>query len=122
MSLSCSCGDPEDCDWYWHEPADYSTLDTKRRRRCKSCGTLIDVGSIVAMFLRDRYANGDIEERIYGEGCEIPMAEWYHCETCADLYFSLSELGFCVSPDEDMRGLVKEYAAMAAQQRNSKAT
>jgi len=52
-----------------------------------------------------------VEERIVGEGNEIYLADVYLCETCADLFFSLQDLGFsCVLPDEDMRELVKEYA------------
>jgi hypothetical protein len=40
----------------------------------------------------------------------------FHCEVCADLFFSLRELGFeCVAPDENMRELVLEYAEMQHQ-------
>ena len=119
MTLSCSCPDSDDDDvaWVWYSPDDYTTLETKRRKRCKSCGTLIDVGSIVLKFNRARHPRNDVEERIHGEGGEIPMPAWYHCETCADLWFSLTELGFCVAPDEDQRELVREYAAMVAKAR-----
>lgn len=118
MSLSCSCDTDDDCEWMYFSPSDYSTLNTTRRKRCKSCGTLIEVGAIVATFERKRYARTDIEERIYGEGeCAIPLAEWYHCETCADLYFSLVELGFCVQPDDNMHELVREYAQMVKDQK-----
>jgi hypothetical protein len=51
-----------------------------------------------------------IKEKIYGEGNEVPMTPKWMCERCGDLYFSLTELGFCVSLDDDMRELVKEYA------------
>ncbi|NCC28227.1 MAG: hypothetical protein EOM22_08805 [Gammaproteobacteria bacterium] len=114
MTLSCTCHDDDgDYEWLLHSPSDYSTLNTNRRKRCKSCGTLIDIGAIVARFERNRRTRGDIEGRIYGEdGHPIPIAEWYHCEECADLYFSLTELGFCVHPEDDMRELVREYAKM----------
>lgn len=113
MSLSCTCHDYDDAEWWWYGPDDYSTLNTTRRKRCKSCGTLIDVGAIVARFERNRQPRTDIEERIYGDGPTIPMAEWYHCEDCADQYFNLTEIGFCVDPTDNMRELVREYAAMA---------
>ena len=55
----------------------------------------------------------DIELSIYGEDGEIPLAPFYFCEICADLYFSLFELGFeCLGPGEDMREMVKEYAVV----------
>jgi hypothetical protein len=117
MSLSCTCSDNDDAEWYWYGPSDYSTLNTRRRKRCISCGTLIDVGAIVARFERNRCPQNDIEEKIYGEGPTIPMAERYHCESCADQYFNLTELGFCVYPEDSMRDLVREYAAMAAEAR-----
>lgn len=111
MPLSCSCPDADDAEWWWFHPGDYSVLDTKRARRCKSCGELIPVGSLVTKFKRERIPASDIEERIWGYG-DVPMATWYHCECCADLYFSLEELGFCVAPYEKMLELVKEYAEM----------
>lgn len=111
MTLSCSCDSDDDCDWYCTYPCDYSTLDTKRGRRCSSCKTIIKTGLITAKFERERRAKTDIEERIYGDGCDVPMPSLFLCEQCADLYFSLMELGFeCVSPEENMRDLVKEYA------------
>ena len=36
------------------------------------------------------------------------------CERCADLMFSLTELGYCAAPWEDQRELVAEYADMHA--------
>jgi hypothetical protein len=117
VSLSCSCYTGGDIEWWWYNPDDYSTLDTSRRKRCKSCGVLIDIGATVAKFRRTRYPRNDVEERIYGEAEEIPQAPWYHCEACADQFFNLSELGFCVDPTDNMRELVREYAAMAAEAR-----
>jgi hypothetical protein len=92
-------------------PDDYTTLKTRRRKRCCSCKTLIDVGAVCTEFNRYRHpAYDSIEEKIYGEGGEVPLASYYHCEKCADIYFSLDELGYCISIDEDMRQLAKEYA------------
>jgi hypothetical protein len=119
MPLTCGCDvdDDGDADWYWREQSDYSVLAPRgtgrpRRPRCQSCFDLINFGATVIRFERFRIANTDIEERIYGEGGEIPLAPYYHCERCADLFFSLTELGFCATPVEDMRELVREYAAM----------
>ena len=117
MSLSCTCGEYEDPEWFYYSPDDYSTLDTARRKRCKSCGALIDLGATVAKFRRTRYPRNDVEERIYGEAEEMPLAEWYHCEACADQFFNLTELGFCVDPEENMFELLREYAAMAKEAR-----
>lgn len=111
MSLSCSCDFDGDFDWYYMRPEDYSTLKTKRRKRCSSCGDLIDIGAISTSFDCWRPPRDEMEERIHGEDGEVYTAPMRHCERCADLYFSLRELGFeCVGPDEDMRELVKEYA------------
>jgi len=51
----------------------------------------------------------DVEINIYGEDGEIPMASWFMCESCGDIYFSISELGFCVSLDESMQAALDEY-------------
>lgn len=113
MPLTCSCDyDGDEPAWYVYSPSDYSEMPIfKRRRRCSSCDELIDGGAIVAKFNRSRCPRSDIEEAIYGDGPTIPLATQYICETCADLYFSLYELGFeCVTPDENMRELVREYA------------
>jgi predicted RNA-binding Zn-ribbon protein involved in translation (DUF1610 family) len=112
MPLTCSCDYGDEPDFYVYHPSDYSEMPVlKRRRRCASCGTLIDAGAIVAKFERARCPQTDLEEKIYGDGASIPLANQYLCETCADLYFSLFELGFeCVMPDENMRELVREYA------------
>lgn len=111
MSLSCSCGEWDGDGWYYIGPNDYTTLQTQRRKRCCSCKSLIDIGAICARF--DRYREpimDSIEEKIFGEGGEIQLASLYQCETCADIYFSLEEIGYCVPADNDMRELVKEYA------------
>ena len=112
MPLTCSCDYDDDPAWYVWNPNDYSEMPAfKRRRRCASCGELIDAGAVVAEFTRSRYARTYVEEEIYGDGPTVPMATQYLCEECADLYFSLVELGFtCVMPDENMRELVREYA------------
>lgn len=111
MSLSCSCDfDPEPGNIVWYAPLDYSELSTPKRKRCCSCESLIDLGAVSARFERYKIAETEIEENIHGE--EVPRAAWYMCEECADLYFSLTELGFCFFIGDNMRELAQEYAAM----------
>jgi hypothetical protein len=110
MSLSCSCDG--DYDWWYIPDADYSTLTTKRSRKCWSCGERIQVGALVLRCDCFRYAESEVEIRIYGEGNEVELAPRYLCERCADLYLSLAELGYCINMGDDVRELVKEYAEM----------
>ena len=77
-------------------PDDYEPMSARRRQRCMSCGELIDVGATAARVLRVRIPESDIECRIYGEDGEIPITHKWLCERCADLYFSLGDLGYCV--------------------------
>jgi hypothetical protein len=112
MPLTCECyyDGSEGFDWYFERPEDYSTLKTKRRKRCCSCKNLIDTGTVCLEFTRYRHPGYDsIEERIYGEGAEVPLASWFVCEKCADIYFSLEELGFCIDLGESMQSLLEEY-------------
>lgn len=111
MGLSCNCEQYlEAGQTYWYTPEDYTTLKTKTRKRCSSCIESIDVGSVAAEFQRVKVPGTDIELRISGEDGEIPRASSYLCERCADLFFSLNELGFCIDINEDMRELVKKLA------------
>lgn len=112
MPLTCYCEwEPEPGNWCWYGPDDYSTFEASRRKRCSSCHNLIDHASIVAKFERRRIPATDVEVAIFGEEGEIPLAPFYLCEECADLWFSFHDLGFeCVGPEENMRDLVKEYA------------
>ncbi len=114
MSLTCACDyDPEPGDICWVAPRDYSVLATKRARKCCSCGDKITPGETVAAFHRYKVPEYQIEIDIYGDdGFEgPPRATWYHCERCADLFFSLIDLGFCIHIKDEMRALVREYAA-----------
>lgn len=114
MSLSCYCDfdDYEPGMTIWTEIEDYTTLKTKRAKYCQSCKERIEVGSICAEACRFKVPEHAIEIDIYGEDGEIPRASKYLCERCADLFFSLKELGFCEQPWEDQRELVREYAEM----------
>ena len=115
MGLSCECDSdwyPEPGDWYWSGSAsDYEAMPLKRGKKCCSCGKIIKPGDISIHHPRVKCPDTDVEINIYGEDGEIPIAPDRMCENCADLFFSLDALGYCVNPREDMRELVKDYAA-----------
>lgn len=99
MPLTCECSD--DYEWMCLDPGDYATASEPAR--CSSCRADVQKGETVAVFGTLRYdENGDEE---YGDDMVM-------CEVCADLFFSLTELGFCVSPEENARHLVKEYVEL----------
>jgi hypothetical protein len=115
MPLSCSCDFDyyEDCAWFYETPDDYQPLARRRAVRCASCRALIRPGDTAIQFTRWRSVVSDIEARIYGDDGDVPLGPMFHCEVCADLFFSLRELGFeCIAPDENMRELVQEYAVL----------
>lgn len=124
MPLSCVCSDDggEPGDHLWYIPDDYRTLETRRRQRCCSCKELIDLGAVVAEVPRFKVPDTDVECEIYGDDGEILLASHYLCEVCADLYFSLTELHFCVDPHENQRELVKEYSALYGPEKQSEET
>lgn len=113
MSLSCSCPEWEGDGWYWQftlpkdENQIYSKLQTKRSRKCCSCGGRIAVGDDCLEFTRFRAANSDIEERIIGD--EVPLASWFMCEKCGEIFLNLDALGYCFNIDDKMSDLLEEY-------------
>jgi len=112
MSLSCGYCD-DGGDWYYFGPEDYTRLDTKRSRKCCSCGSKISVGDLCAKFPREQRNQDDsVDYRIHGD--EKSIATWWMCENCADHYFNLTELGYCVmlTWGEHMRELVRNHAEM----------
>lgn len=110
MSLSCSCA--SEYAWYFDTPKDYSVFPKQGKRKRCSCGELIEHEAICLKFKCWRLPDDEVEERIYGgDDAEVPIADKWLCERCADLYFSFVELGYeCVHPGENMVELVKEYA------------
>ena len=110
--LSCSCSEYDEDGWWFEPPTDYTEMPVgPRRKRCCSCREKIEPGACCTAFPRGRGPVSDIEERI--NGTEIRLASWWMCEECSDLFFSLDELGFCVTVgQEPMRELVAEYAAI----------
>ena len=105
--LSCSCPEWDDEAWFYMVPDDFSTLKRKRAVRCRSCGKLVKPGDECIEFERKRGPRTDIEERIMGD--EIPMASWYQCASCGEMYLNLNAYGYCISPDENVFTLLKEH-------------
>jgi hypothetical protein len=111
MSLSCSCDSDGDWEWYFYEPSDYKPLGMKRSRKCCSCKSRVAVGDLCIEFPRYKQPGYDtVEERIHGD--EMPISSYWMCEGCADQYFNLAALGFCITLPSDMRELLKEYIEM----------
>ena len=121
MSLTCeNDGDGDDAAWYYTTPHDFTILETKRGRRCCSCGEPIKVGAMILKFYCYRPANNEIEERIYGDDYDaVSLPTKYMCEPCGDLALNLQEMGYCTPPGDDMRETVKEYADMARYERRT---
>jgi hypothetical protein len=113
MSLFCDSGyDHDGADWWWYQPSDEAPLATKRSRKCCSCGEKVGVGDTARKVQRFRPTSercNYIEESIYGD--EVPLADWYLCETCGDLADSLSELGFCyhLGDGESLKQQIADY-------------
>ena len=116
MSLSCSCPDDDDFAWYYWEPEDFKPLETKKRKRCKSCNTLIDLKSLCLIFPRWRYPKSEIELKIYSEDRELPLGSYYMCETCGEHFMNLTAAGFCVDITESMGDLLEEYQDMVKEE------
>lgn len=110
MSLFCDSGyDHDGADWWWYRPADEAPLATKRSRKCCSCGAKVGVGDTARKVTRYRPAT-EFEEMRGIASDEVPLADWYLCETCGDLADSLSELGFCYHlGDESLAKQIAEY-------------
>jgi len=109
MPLSCSCNEWDGEGTGWITPNNFSELRTKKAQRCKSCRVLIRPGQQVLKFKRIRYPNSEIELKIYNEDTELPMASWYLCSNCGEMFMNFDDLGFCVNPDENMKDLLELY-------------
>ena len=124
MSLSCSCDyDYEFAagEWsYFFSCAELQApLNTMRRKRCVSCGKLIDIGSLCNIYPRYRYPWDEIEslikcgralDDVFGDEPTIKIAPHYHCERCGEIWMNLTDIGYeCLSPSENMEESLKEY-------------
>ena len=117
--MNCGCNYDFEAQWYFEEPDSYSVMPVRKRRvRCSSCKKLIEPGSTVNAYDRSRSPKDDIEIRIYGEDWDsVPLSPMYHCEECADLYWSLADLGYCVSITEPLKNQVAEFNALKAERK-----
>ena len=107
--LSCNYDD-DNAEWFYYPPNDFSKLETLRGKRCTSCGVLVKPRDLVIKLPRTRSPRSEIEERIYGDGPEaVPMATWYLCEACGEIFLNLYELGYCLDPTELMADYLSEY-------------
>lgn len=111
MGLTCGCDfDYEPGMKVAYTPDNYEEFNGKRRQRCISCNELISIGDTAARVKRFRVPEHDVEINIYGDDGEIPIADKWMCERCADICFSLDDLGYCVNPHDNMMELLDEYA------------
>ena len=120
MSLFCDAGgyDTDGADWWWYQLAAEAPLETKRSRKCCSCGAKVCVGETARKVRRYRPATEWEEMR--GIACdEVPMTDWYLCEACGDLADSISELGFCytLGNGESLKDQIAEYRETEAAER-----
>jgi hypothetical protein len=107
MPLTCSCRD--DYDFYYDSPDFYDIFNQKRRKRCVSCGDLIDIGSHAGRF--PQYEFDECGNKKY-------MASEWMCEICTDIFFILEDLGYCiVLGADDMKDLLGEYQAQSEYER-----
>ena len=117
MPLSCSCytGEAEPGWWYYCGASCYDNPDifikppVGRRKRCSSCGNLINHDEDVIEHYRVKVPKTQVEVNIYGEDGEIPIASHWTCEKCSHIYLALDELGYCVSANENMNELLQDY-------------
>ena len=96
MSLSCDCD--FDGDWYHEKPEDYKIIDEDKK--CCSCKETVKAGDLILQF--ECFEMDEDDEEQYRE-------PWFMCERCGDIYYSLDELGFCLSISESMLDLLVEY-------------
>lgn len=116
MSLSCSCDyEPEPgATWSWW-PDEFTEMPARKRRaRCadKSCRRILNPGDVVGEFREIKVPESDVEVAIYGEDGGVPRASEYLCEDCAGLFFSLTDLGFCLDQAE-VREALWEYQLLS---------
>ena len=110
--LTCTCNEWEGDGPCWFSPDDFQKLNTSMRKRCWSCGSLINMESECLEFERMRPPRDEIEDRIWGEDGEIPLASYWMCESCGEIYLNLTAIGYCINMDSNMNTLMTEYHEM----------
>jgi len=103
--LSCECETGHEV--FYETPENFTVLKTSRRRRCISCNKLINLGVLCLSFFRSCLPRSYVAEIIYDE--TVPLANRYMCEECGEIFFNLTELGYCFLLGDDMRAALKEY-------------
>ena len=113
MGLSCTCNEweGEPGSWAYDVPNDFTLFPgvgkSKRRARCSSCGKLLGIGCECLEFTRIRAPYTDMEQRIAGD--EIPISSLWQCAECGEQYLNLTDVGYCITPDDDVRECFAEY-------------
>lgn len=121
MSLSCSCAEWEGEGIGWYYAEDFTNLNTKTRKRCRSCKQMIEKQATCIEFNRFQYPQNEVQCRIAGDwDVEMPLASWYYCESCGEIFLNLADLGYCIDlDDDDMRDLLEEYHHLTGWERES---
>ena len=94
MPLSCECDD--DYDEFYIPPSEYTVFS-----EAFSCASCCEKSRGLGIEFKNYKINDDDEE--------IPLSSSFFCERCADIYFSLNELGFCIELPSSMLELLEEY-------------
>jgi len=108
MSLSCSCYEYDGEGVFWYPPDWFVNLTTKRRKRCLSCNSLINLNTPCLEFPYYSGCKDDIEYRIHGD-VEIRRGTYRLCESCGEIYLNLSSIGYCLDISNSMVEYLKEY-------------
>lgn len=107
--LSCSCN-YDDYEYWVNPDDDFSTLNTKRSRKCESCREKISVGKTVLRFECFRVPKCEYEENRFGD--EVPLADKFLCESCGEIHLNLTAAGYCMVLGHDHRDDMREYREM----------
>ena len=109
MSLSCTCDfEPDEYSWWWEDHTAIKPMARfSRRKKCTSCGSLINDGEDVFEFPRYRAARTDIEEDIHGD--TVKLAPHYTCETCSGLIEAVESAGMCFALNASIAEQIAYY-------------
>ena len=108
MSLSCGC-DVDDYSWWYIPDEWFASLQTKRMRKCTSCGEKIAVGDECLKFDRFRRPDCEYEDSRFRD--EVPLAPHYMCEKCGEIFLNLNAYGYCITLGGDIREDLRDHWA-----------